>query len=112
MCFAEFANGAVLVTNSDQAVLLPSSGDPLRLAGRTQLARSEAVWGAVGDTVDHVELQDAARPNGVPVTLNTLQMTLNIAGPRERVFVIPVAAGPATITAFDANGQVIQTARR
>ncbi|MGI8417615.1 MAG: hypothetical protein ACR2P2_15725 [Nakamurella sp.] len=112
MCFSEFANGAVLVTNSDQAVLLPPSGDPLRLAGRTQLARSEAIWGAVGDTVDHVELQDAARPSGVPVTLNTLEMTGNIVGPRERVFVIPVAAGPATITAFDANDQVIQTAKR
>lgn len=112
MCFSEFANGAVVVTNSDQAILLPPSPDPLRLAGRTQLARSEALWGVVGNTVDHVELQDAARPSGVPVTLNTLEMTGNTAGPRERVFVIPVAAGPATITAFDANGQVIQTAKR
>jgi len=99
MCFSEYPAGVVLLTNEVQAVLLVPSDVPLRLAGRPQLARSEALWGAVDTTVDHVELQDSARLNGVPVKL--IQVGL-----LARVFVAPVAVGSATITAFGSDDKV------
>lgn len=104
MCFAEYPGGAVFLSNTDRAVLLPPSSDPMRVAGRTQLARSDAVWGAVDGRVDHVELQDASRPNGVAVALA-------VVDPAVRVFVAPVSAGSATITAFAADGTIIQVVR-
>lgn len=105
MCFVEYPGGAVILTNVDQAVLLPSSKDPIRVAGRTQLARSDAIWGAVDGRIDHVKLQDSARPNGVAVTLKPVDS-------RVRVFVAPVSAGSVTITAFAGDGTAIQIVRQ
>jgi hypothetical protein len=103
MCFAGYPAGAVLLTNADRAVLLLASDAALRLAGRSVLARSAALWGAVDQTVDHVEVQDAAGPNGVPVQLSPV-------GPQVRVLIAPVSAGPAKITAFSQDGTAIQVA--
>lgn len=105
MCFAVYPSAAVFLTNGAQGLLLPSSNDALRVAGRTQLARSDAIWGAASDKVDHVELQDSARPNGIAVTLSTV-------GPQVRVFVAPVSAGSATITAFGSDGTVMQVVKQ
>ncbi len=104
VCMSVYPSGAVFLTNSAQGILLPSSGDPLRVAGRTQLARSDAIWGAASSAVDHVELQDSGRPDGVAVTLNPY-------GPRVRVFIAPVSAGPATITAFGPGSTVLQVVK-
>lgn len=105
MCFAVYPGDKVFLTNGDQGVLLPSSSDPLRVAGRTQLARSAAIWGAASSTVDHVELQDSARPNGIAVTLSPV-------GSGVRVFVAPVSAGSSTITAFGPDGTVMQVVKQ
>lgn len=105
MCFAEYPGAAVFLTNGAQGVLLPSSNDSVRVAGRTQLARSDAIWGAVSGKVDHVQLQDSTRPTGVAVTLNPV-------GTQVRVFVAPVSAGSATITAFGPDGTVMQVVQQ
>lgn len=101
MCFADYPGGAVLISNAEQAVLLLPSQDPMRVAGRTELARSDAVWGAVDGRIDHVELRDSARPNGVTVPLTPVDS-------RIRVFVAPVSAGPMTVTAFTPAGTAVQ----
>lgn len=106
MCFTVYPGDAVFLTNGERGVLLPSSRDPLRVAGRTQLARSDAIWGAASSKVDHVQLQDSARPNGVAVTLSPIDTT------QIRVFVAPVSAGSATITAFGQDGTVLQVVKQ
>ncbi|SDP36129.1 hypothetical protein SAMN04515671_3882 [Nakamurella panacisegetis] len=105
MCFAAYPGGAVFLTNGARGVLLPSSSDPLRVAGRTQLARSDAIWGAASGKVDHVQLQDSARPKGVAVTLSPV-------GTQVRVFVAPVSAGSVTVTAFGPDGTVMQVVKQ
>lgn len=84
---------------------LPAGPDPLRVAGGTQLARSDAIWGAASGKVDHVQLQDSARPNGIAVTLSPV-------GTQVRVFVAPVSAGSVTITAFGPDGTVLQVVKQ
>ncbi len=105
MCFAEYPGAAVFFTNCARGVLMPSSSAPLRVAGRTQVARSDAIWGAASGKVDHVQLQDSARPNGVAVTLRPV-------GTQVRVFVAPVSAGSATVTAFGPDGTIMQVAKQ
>ncbi len=94
-----------LLTNGARGVLLPSSRDPLRVAGRTQLARSDAIWGAASSKVDHVQIQDSARPNGVAVALTEVDTQV-------RVFVAPISAGSATVTAFAPDGTVMQVVKQ
>jgi len=105
ICLLVYPGDAVFLTNGTQGVLLPSSSDPLRVAGRTQLARSDAIWGAASGKVDHVQLQDSARPNGIAVTLSPV-------GTQVRVFVAPVSAGSVTITAFGPDGTVLQVVKQ
>lgn len=105
MCFAVYPGDAVFLSNGAQGVLLPSASDPLRVAGRTQLAKSDAIWGAVSGKVAQVRLQDSARPNGVAVTLS-------LVGTQVRVFIAPVSAGSATITAFGPDGTVMQVVKQ
>ena len=106
MYFTVYPSDTVFLTNGERGVLLPSSRDPLRIAGRTQLARSDAIWGAASSKVDHLQLQDSARPNGVAVTFSPIGTT------QVRVFVAPVSAGSATITAFSQDGTVLQAVKQ
>ncbi len=49
MCCAEYRGGAVLLSNTDQAVLLPPSTDPMRVAGARswpEVTQSGAPWTA------------------------------------------------------------------
>lgn len=105
MCFADYPGGGVLISNDGVGVLLPPSEDPMRVAGRTQLARSDAVWGVVDARIDHIEIRDSARPNGITVPLTPVDS-------RIRVFVAPVPARPATVTAFSPAGTAVQTVRQ
>lgn len=114
MCFTEFADQSVQMTNGDQAILVLHNDNDIVHADRTELARSAGVRGVVSAGVADVTVQDPARPRGVEVELMTLgngtgSAPLPAGAQAVQVFVVPVSSGPATVTAYDSSGAEMGT---
>ncbi|WP_353651090.1 hypothetical protein ABLG96_09490 [Nakamurella sp. A5-74] len=109
MCFTEFADQSVQMTNGNTAILVVHNDNAIINAERIELARSAGVRGIVSGKVVTVMVRDPARPQGVEARLYGLD---NGTGPAAvptgaeglRIFLAPVSSGPATVTAYDSSG--------
>lgn len=116
MCFAEFPDRSIQMSNDDQVTLIRHNEQFIVYAHLIELARSPGVWGVVTAQTATVRVQDSTRSDGIAATLYSLSIGGGTAerppGVRaDQVFIAPVSSGPVTVTAYDASGSPLASSR-